>query len=272
MLIWSAFSEQWGLGHAVTFDGVNKLIVVASDISEVSVKVDIYSKWKEWIQLYDNAKFAPAIRTTGGDAIGGGAFTGDVYFLINGWRLYIDHSCVIDGVLFSDDFPSPFEQVANTHIVTNKVSSLSTVISPTVVVDGIDIPSVQEIRAEIDSNSTKLTSIESTVESIPTATQIRVEMDVNSTKLTNILSSIGSLPTTQTITAAVRAELTAELAQIMSLQNGLTTAQATMLIEMYALLGLNPAQPLVVTTTSRTAGPVTQSISSNASSTTVTRT
>jgi hypothetical protein len=52
---------------------------------------------------------------------------------------------------------------------------------------------------------------------------------------------------------------------------GLTTPQATMLLEMYNLLGLDPATPLVVTNTARTAGTINQTIDTNASQTTVTR-
>jgi hypothetical protein len=116
--------DVWELYHKVTFDGENRLIIVNPDVTELDVKIDIYSDWKEWIQTYDYAKFPPAIRTTGGDPIGGGEFTGDVYFLINDWRLLIGQSLNIDGVIYSDDYPSPFVQVSGTQIVTNKVSSL----------------------------------------------------------------------------------------------------------------------------------------------------
>lgn len=137
--------DDWLLFHSVTFDGINKLIIINANESSISVKEDIYSSWKEWASLRDNAKFLPAIRTTGGDPIGGGQFTGDVYFLINGWRIIVDHSCNIDGVIYSDDFPSPFVQVQNTQIVTNKVSSLVSVIAPVVTIDGGAIPSASSI-------------------------------------------------------------------------------------------------------------------------------
>lgn len=80
------------------------------------------------------------------------------------------------------------------------------------------------------------------------ATAIREEIDNNSTKLHTILEIINTI------------------------KNGLTSEQETMLVTMYKLLGLDPLIPLVVTKTSRTAGPdIVQSIQSNESSTTVTR-
>lgn len=178
--------ESFG-NHSCIFDGENKLIYVNPVITAVNVKEDVYSDWKEWALVRDNAKFLPAIRTTGGDPVGGGEFTGDVYFLINGWRIIIDHSLNIDGVIYSDDFPSPFVQVEGTQIVTNKVSSLVTVVAPQI--SGITVPTAVEIRQEMDVNSTKLISIKDKVDTLnngPTVQQIRQEIDTNSTKLADI--------------------------------------------------------------------------------------
>lgn len=144
LALWTGFAEDWSLQHKVTFDGIAKTITIGANTNFVNVKTDIYSSWKEWISLRDNAKFLPAIRVSGGDPIGGGAFTGDVYFLINGWKIIIDHSCTIDGVIYSDNYPSPFEQVAGTQIVTNKVSSLVSVIAPQVSVEGLTVPTAAE--------------------------------------------------------------------------------------------------------------------------------
>jgi hypothetical protein len=63
---------------------------------------------------------------------------------------------------------------------------------------------------------------------------------------------------TTNIGSQVRTALTAEMTHILTLENnpGLTTTQATMLLEMYELLGLDPTKPLVVTKTARTAGTI----------------
>ena len=74
------------------------------------------------------------------------------------------------------------------------------------------------------------------------------------------------------VATKVRTELTTELTQIMTLQNGLTGQQATMLLEMYNLLGLDPTIPLVVTKTGRFAGvDIAQSITTSDVQTTVQR-
>lgn len=240
-------NEYYGTQKCI-FDGENKLIYVNPNESDISVKEDVYSGWKEWISVRDNSKYPPAIRTTGGDPIPGtNQFTGDTYFLFNGWRFYIDHSLNIDGVIFSDDFPSPFIQKEGTQIVTNKVSSLVQTVT-TESIGGITVPTVQEIRQEMDVNSTKLTSINNKVQTLnngPTATQIA---------------------------DAVRTELTPELAHIMTIENtGLTSSQATMLLEMYELLGLDPTKPLIVTQTARVAGDISQSIVTSNTETIVSR-
>lgn len=127
------------------FDGPNKLIYVNPNESSISIKEDVYSGWKEWVLTQDNSKYQPAIRTTGGDVIPGTTeFTGDIYFLINGWRFLIDHSLVIDGVIYSDDFATPFVQQEGTQIVTNKVSAIVQTVT-TESIGGVNIPTVEDI-------------------------------------------------------------------------------------------------------------------------------
>lgn len=84
--------EYWGLGHKVTFDAENKLILVNDGIITLDWKDDVYSAWKEWVQLNnhkENAAVLPAIRAVGGDDItsDGSRRVGSTFFLINGWRL-----------------------------------------------------------------------------------------------------------------------------------------------------------------------------------------
>lgn len=234
---WLYFQEDWAFNHKVTFDGANRLIIVGANVSEIDIK-RTYSSWKEWISLSDNAKFLPAIRVTGGDPVGGGEFTGDVYFLINNWRILINHSCDFIGVIYSDNFPSPFIRSVGTHIVTNKVSSL-----------------VNTVTGGGGAGGTSATEIWNHPNRTLTATP-----NYNG-------------PTVNQIAIALRAELTPELTHLMMIQNnpGLTTAQAGMLIEMYDLLGLDPTKPLIVTDSSRTAGTISQTITSTPSGTVVTR-
>lgn len=95
-----------------------------------------------------------------------------------------------------------------------------------------------------------------------------------STILTTALPAVQS--NIDSIAAEVRAELSVELAKILSLQNGLTVPQATMLVEIYTMYGLDPTKPLVVDLTvpsngSRTFGDISQTVVVAGNTTTVTR-
>jgi hypothetical protein len=86
------------------------------------------------------------------------------------------------------------------------------------------------------------------------------------------ISTTGSSgPTAADIATAVRTELSPELGKIDAQVDGLTPNQLTMLIEMYELLGLDPSKPLTVTQTARSAGSISQIISSNDTQTVVSR-
>lgn len=89
----------------VTFDGVNRLIIVDPGITELDVKIDIYSDWKEWMLLADNAKYPLALRVVGGDPVSESKNLGSTYFLLNGWRIRpqeAEHRLIIQGNLYTD--------------------------------------------------------------------------------------------------------------------------------------------------------------------------
>ena len=78
-------------GQKVTFDSQNKIIFVNEGVTELSVKTDIYSGWKEWKV---NAQESPhptaydrALTALGGDPITEDQNVGDTFFLENGWRI-----------------------------------------------------------------------------------------------------------------------------------------------------------------------------------------
>jgi hypothetical protein len=109
MSIWAAWSPDWSLYDKVDFDGINKVIYVHPEVTSLDIRADVYTSWIDWIALRDNLKFLPAIRTTGLDPIGAGVYTGDVYFLINGWKLSVNLQNVkVTGVLYSDDFDTAY--------------------------------------------------------------------------------------------------------------------------------------------------------------------
>jgi archaellum component FlaC len=106
------YYEAYGT-QKVVFDGPNRLIIVDENVTELDIREDVYESWKEWLLNPDlvNRTWAAAIRGTGGDPISGTTdqFTGDVYFLINNWRLVYDPRRVaVTGVLYSDDFATAY--------------------------------------------------------------------------------------------------------------------------------------------------------------------
>lgn len=163
-MLWKAWQEDWLLGEKVEFNGVDKRIYVHPLISALNVKADIYSAWKRWVLLRDNGKFLPALRTIGGDPLVGGQYAGDLYFLQNGWQIVIDHVVTITGILYNDAGGSPFI-IEPGGGVTATVSNLALQYNTS---GAADPPTVQQIRAELDTNSTKLISIDTAVSNIET--------------------------------------------------------------------------------------------------------
>lgn len=115
-LWWGGFADEWELFNKVTFDGDQKLIIVNPGVSNLSIKSDVYSAWKRWLSTYDYSKYDPAIRTIGGDPLGDNVYAGDIYFLINDWRLVVDLTQVrVTGALYSDDYETAFWAYNQTH-------------------------------------------------------------------------------------------------------------------------------------------------------------
>lgn len=92
---------------SVSFDGQN-LKVQLSGSGTYDTQSDIYSAWKEWVAIGDNAKYPPAFDTTGGDATGGGQSIAPYFFLRNdlGWKVRApeqDGEVTVQGNLFPRD-------------------------------------------------------------------------------------------------------------------------------------------------------------------------
>lgn len=107
-LAWFQYNNEWILQEKVDFDGINKFIRVYPNVSSLDLRSELYSAWIRWLPLQDNTKFLPAMKYSGFDPIPGGE-TGGVFFLINGWRLIVSiESTAINGILYSEDYPTPF--------------------------------------------------------------------------------------------------------------------------------------------------------------------
>jgi hypothetical protein len=181
---WAPYDPQNGFfgEHKCIFDGANKKIYINPEVDTLDVRQDIYSDWKEWAQVRDNTKFLPAIRSIGGDPIGNNQFAGDMYFLINGWQLVVDHLLYVNGILFSDDYNTPY--IIDYGGVIANVSNLALAYTSNAAVESAEVavavwgsdertlttpvpPTAVEIRQEIDNNSQKLDDIQTSVEAVP---------------------------------------------------------------------------------------------------------
>lgn len=151
-LAWVAFGEEWALAEKVSFNGVTKRITVNAGVTSLNIREDVYSAWVRWLELDDNARFLPAMRYSGGDPIPGGE-TGVTFFLSNDWKLEYDPNVVaIAGVLYSDDYATPYWSATDQPIFPATVSSLvnSAVVTQNVVTGDLStVPSAAEIVAAI---------------------------------------------------------------------------------------------------------------------------
>lgn len=101
------------MAEKVTFDGVQKIIFCDSTADTIIVQSDIYSAWKRWLLVGDNAKYPEALRSVGGDPISEILSLGATFFLINGWKIRPaeqNYILNIEGNLYSDDGSPPFIQ------------------------------------------------------------------------------------------------------------------------------------------------------------------
>lgn len=135
--------EYWQLYHKVTFDGVNRLILINDGVTSIDVQRDIYSSWKEWSQLETNLKYLKAIDTVGGEPTVAGQRLDVTYFLINGWKIKPysgTYDLTITGNIFSVDGSSikvPADIISatvannltlnlNTSVIVRQLSATST--------------------------------------------------------------------------------------------------------------------------------------------------
>lgn len=102
-----------------TFDGANRLIALSAGVRTFSV-VDLYSRWKDWVMLSDNAKWIQAMRSIGNESIGGGQSISPYIILMNGWKIRpdeADHLLTVVGNLITDDESNAFSQTLGSYNV-----------------------------------------------------------------------------------------------------------------------------------------------------------
>lgn len=251
-LIWGSWGVEWALEEKVAFNGFDKTITVNDTVTNLDIASDVYSAWVRWSGR--ETRFLLGMRYSGFDAIPGGR-TGATFFLINGWKLFVDLRKVkVTGVLYSEDYDTAYwDKELLQALYPVQVSSV--VVSVNSGGGGGSSPS------EIWSyNNRSLTT--TPVFNGPSVTQIRQEIDSNSTKLSTIVTNQTTAQSTLTIIDDKIDQLTS---------SGLSPGQITMLTELYEILGLSMDKPLIVTENSRIAGTIKQNILTDANQTIVTR-
>lgn len=147
---WEAYSPPNYLGpQRVTFDGLNKLILINEGETDIDFRVDVYSAWKEWLKdpNHINAGFVLALSVTGGDPLPGNRSLGTTFFLENGWKMRTwegDHELTVTGNFFSRDGSPAFvpTELPWTITINLNTSTLVETITPETSLSTGDITSI----------------------------------------------------------------------------------------------------------------------------------
>lgn len=213
------YSNQWDiwlLYHKCVFDGENRLIMVAPGVTDLNIKTDVYSDWKEWIQTYDNSKFQPALRTIGGDPLGEQKYAGDIYFLINGWRLVIDLSLTrITGALYSDDYDTAFYKTVNDELVPQYPAEVAqlvqTVQVPMPIVQGNPQTIAAQVWNELLTNYNLAGTFGQFVQNIPATTAGLIPAAPIPPSASDIANAVWDEPTIDHLSAGSTGEMLSQI-------------------------------------------------------------
>lgn len=122
------------------FDGEALLITPAdmpvNGLLNITVQ-DLYSRWKDWTHLSDNAKYPPAFTVLGGDPITIDSSVTPYFFLQNNWQIKpyeSTHIFELDGALVPESFQPAVRPTVGTYNVV--VRSILPLQSVTTLVDG----------------------------------------------------------------------------------------------------------------------------------------
>jgi hypothetical protein len=142
--VWTNYVQFWDDfvdPLKATFNGDTKIITISPQYFDIRVKQDLYSASKRWLQRRQNAGYLPCFETSGGESVGNGLYTGDIYFLVNGWKISVNHQVNITGTVYNKTNPlqSPYIVGAGGGIIAT-VSSLAYAYNTT----GVTVPSAAE--------------------------------------------------------------------------------------------------------------------------------
>lgn len=164
--------------------------------------IDIYSWWKQWVQVGTNSQWAPAFRVVGGDPITTNNSLTPYFFLINDWRIRpyeATHQFEIDGALVVEGGGYPVIPTLGTYNVAtqlilplqaNDVASTATLTS--LVEPGITVEETLRILLAVAAGKTTIVDLGGGSASV-------VFRDTNDTKNRVSAGMTGSERTTVTL-------------------------------------------------------------------------
>lgn len=237
------YYEAYGT-QKVVFDGPNRLIIVDENVTELDIREDVYEAWKEWVRNPDltNAEYLAAIRGVGGDPISGTTdqFVGDLYFLINNWRLVYDPRRVsVTGVLFSDDFNTafyfdePFKYDTPEFLDPIFPAKVSSIVNTYEIAGAADASAIAaQVWSTVSSQYNQagtMGGLQNEIANISlaagaTPAEIVAEMDANSTALANIISTTTN---TNTIVQNISSDVNSINSNIITIDNTVDNINTT---------------------------------------------
>jgi len=157
---WLPADEGGYPNQKVVFDGPNKIIFVAEGVTELDVKIDLYSAWKEWSIFSQEAGTAStwpkAFTAVGGDPITQTQDLGTTYFLENGWRIQpassgTSYTLTINGNIYTreaGETPFRFANGVSVSLVRSNIVDLITVEALAVAITPADVTAIANAAAD----------------------------------------------------------------------------------------------------------------------------
>jgi len=174
-------SDFWELGHKFSVDPSKKHVIINPNVTDLDIKDDIYKGLKEWYQLRGNSKYPFPIRSIGGDPTPGDKFAGDIYFMINGYRIVYDPTQVkVAGVLYSDNYDTAWLYSNDTSLPVYPAEASNLVLAVQPSLEGLSIPSADDTATAVRTELTpELTLVDASISSRATQTSVdNVQTDV----------------------------------------------------------------------------------------------
>ena len=201
--------------HTVTFYGSNLTMVLGT--SGAFTAEGIYSDWKDWVVLSDNAKYPKAFDTTGGDDVGGNQEIAPYFFVRNdlGWIIKMptqDGEIVVTGNLFPRDSTAAMfaQQTGYDAFLRLEVSTRAVIITvPTEVsalttAQGSQLAQIAAVKTSTDlipAQAAEVTGIKTSTDLIPAqaaeVTAVKASTDLipaQAAEVTGIKTSTDLIP------------------------------------------------------------------------------